>query len=449
MKILIIGAVAAGSKVAAKSKRLLPNSEIHIYTKDTHVSYSACGIPYYIEGNFTDWKKLLVRTAEQFEQSGIHVHTCHKVVEIIPGEKRIKILNLKTNEVCYDNYDKLVISTGAEPFMPEFPKINLKNIFTLRNLDDGINIKNQMLNSNNITIIGGGYISIELIEAFVKNNKNVTIIERSNYMLSNFDDDVASLIQNYILENSNNLVKIINNDVVTEFIGEDKVTGVLTKEGQGFETDMVVICAGIRPIVDIAKNAGIQLGKTGAIKVNSRMETNIPDIYACGDCTEKINIISNTPVWIPLGSTANKEGRVAAINLCGGVEDYEGVLGSSVTRYLGLNISMTGLSEKYAQKLGYDTVSTLVTKPDKASYMPNVENITLKLIADKRSHKVLGAQAIGSNNADKKVNIISVGLMEKIDIETLLDVDFTYAPPISTTEDIIHLAARKIKKELG
>jgi NADPH-dependent 2,4-dienoyl-CoA reductase/sulfur reductase-like enzyme len=242
---------------------------------------------------------------------------------------------------------------------------------------------------------------------------------------------------------------LITDDIVSEFIGEEEVKGVLTIKGSGFETEMVVICAGVKPVVDIAEEAGIALGITGSIKVNSRMETNIPDIYACGDCVEKINIISNTPVWVPLGSTANKEGRVAAVNLCGGIEDFEGILGSAVTRYMDLNISMTGLSEKLAQKLGYDTVSVVVTKKDKAGYMPEVENITLKLIADRRSHRILGAQAIGCGDADKKINSISTGLINRVTVENLLDVDFTYAPPFSTSVDIIHSAARMLKSKLS
>ena len=212
---------------------------------------------------------------------------------------------------------------------------------------------------------------------------------------------------------------------------------------------MVVISAGIKPVIDIAEDAGIEIGSTGAIKVNSRMETSIPDIYACGDCTEKINIVSNTPVWIPLGSTANKEGRVAAVNLCGGSEDFEGILGSSVTRYMDLTISMTGLSEKYAQKLGYDTVSVIITKKDKAGYMPEVENITLKLIADRRSHRILGAQAIGCGDADKKINTVSIGLARRITVENLLDIDLTYAPPFSTSVDILHSAARMLKSKIS
>ena len=449
MKIVIIGGVAAGAKAAAKSRRLLPDAEIDIYTQDTHVSYSACGLPYYIQGNFADWQKLIIRSVDEFEKNNIHIHLLNRVTKILPIDKKIIVKDLNTSELKFVNYDKLVIATGSAPKINDFPNIKLKNIFTLRTLEDGVAIRKTMEQVDNITIIGGGYISIELLEAFVKNNKKVTLVERMPYILSVFDEDISSLIQNYILETSSDNVKIITDDIVSEFIGETEVKGVLTTRGSGFETEMVVICAGVKPVVDIAEEAGVALGITGAIKVNSRMETSITDIYACGDCTEKINIISNTPVWIPLGSTANKEGRVAAVNLCGGSEDFEGILGSAVTRYLDLNISMTGLSEKFAQKLGYDTVSVVVTKKDKAGYMPEVENITLKLIADRRSHRILGAQAIGCGDADKKINSISTGLSNRINVESLLDVDFTYAPPFSTSVDIIHSAARMLKSKLS
>ena len=449
MKIVIIGGVAAGAKAAAKSRRLLPDSEIDIYTQDTHVSYSACGLPYYIQGNFEDWQKLIIRSVEEFEKNNIHIHLQNRVTKILVADKKIIVKDLNTNELKFVEYDKLVIATGSAPKMSDFPDIKLKNIFTLRTLEDGIIIKETMHNVSNITIIGGGYISIELLEAFVKNDKNVTLVEKMPYILSVFDEDISSLIQNYILENSKGKVKLITDDIVSEFIGEEEVKGVLTVKGSGFETEMVVICSGVKPVVDIAEEAGIALGITGAIRVNSRMETNIPDIYACGDCAEKINIISNTPVWVPLGSTANKEGRVAAVNLCGGIEDFEGILGSAVTRYMDLNISMTGLSEKMAQKLGYDTVAVVVTKKDKAGYMPEVENITLKLVADRRSHRILGAQAIGCGDADKKINSISTGLINRVTVENLLDVDFTYAPPFSTSVDIIHSAARMLKSKLS
>ena len=351
-------------------------------------------------------------------------------------------------EYSFIEYDKLIIATGADAVIPNFANKNFEKIYTLRTLDDGIALKEGMKDAKHITIVGGGYIAIELIEAFVKNKKRVTLVETAPFVLSMLDEDISSIIQEYILENSDGLVKIINEDTVSEVIRTKSVLDVITAKGYGFETDMVVVTAGIKPAVDIAREAGIELGKTGAIKVNSRMETNIKDIYACGDCAEKINMISNTPVWLPLGSTANKEGRVAAINVSGEVEDFEGVLGSAVLRYMALNISKTGLTEKEALKLGYDAVSVVITKRDRAGYMPEVKNVTLKIVADRRSHKILGAQAIGCGDADKRVNTVSIGLLQGITVEQLIDADLTYAPPFSTSIDILISAAQILKSKL-
>lgn len=448
MRVIIIGGVAAGAKTAAKTKRLLPDAEVHIYTKDNFVSYSACGMPYYIAGDFQDWQKLIVRTVEEFEKSGIHIHLRQEVTKILPADKKIVVKDIKQEEYQFVEYDKLVIATGASAYIPDFINKNLKHVYTLRNLDDCVAIKEGMKEAKHITIAGGGYIAVELVEAFVKNKKQVTLVERASFILSMLDEDISSLVQEYILQNSNGLVKIINNDTISEIIGDAPILDVITSKGYGFETDMVIVAAGVIPTVEIAKEAGVLIGQTGAIKVNSRMETNIENIYACGDCVEKINMISNTPVWVPLGSTANKEGRVAAINLSGGVEDFEGILGSSVLRYGALNISRTGLTEKEALKAGFDAVSVVITKRDKAGYMPEVKNITLKLVADKRSHKLLGAQAIGCGDADKRVNTVSVGLLQGITVEQLIDVDLTYAPPFSTSIDILISAAQILKTKL-
>ena len=449
MKIVVIGGVAAGAKAAAKTKRMLPDSEVHIYTKDNYVSYSACGMPYYIAGDFKDWQQLIVRSKEEFEKSGINIHLRKQVTKILPADKKLMVKNIETEDWQFVDYDKLIIATGAEPVIPDFVHTNSNKIYTLRTLDDGIAIRKGMEESEHITIIGGGYIAVELIEAFVKNKKRVTLIERSQYLLSMLDEDISSLVQNYIIENSENLVKIINNDTVNEIVGEGSALDVITEKGYGFETDMVVIASGVKPVVELASDSGIELGNTGAIKVNSRMETNVTDVYACGDCAEKVNIISHHPVWIPLGSTANKEGRVAAINVSGGAEDFEGVLGSSVLRYKDLNISRTGLTEKEGLKLGYDVISVMITKRDKAGYMPEVKNITLKLVSDKRSHKILGAQAIGCGDADKRINTISVGLLRGITVEELIDADLTYAPPFSTSIDILISAAQILKSKLN
>lgn len=448
MNIVIIGGVAAGAKAAAKARRLLPDAKIDIYTEDTHVSYSSCGLPYYIQGNFNDYKKLIVRTPEEFAQQNVDVHLLNRVIKIIPKTQKILVKDL-TNDVEFPvAYDKLVIATGAKPYIPDIKNVNMPNVYKVRTLEDGIAIKEAMQNARHVTIVGGGYIGIEMLESFVKNNIQTTLIEASSHVLSMLDSDIAELIIEYINEESNDYAKLLTNDTVVSFEGKDKVEEVITANGEHFATDMVIMCAGIRPTVDIAVEAGINLGKTGAIKVNSRMETNIENIYACGDCIEETNVITHRQVWLPLGTNANKEGRCAAVNLAGYTEDFEGVLGSTVTRYLNLTISATGLTHKVAEEEGFDPVSIVVTKRDKAGYMPEVRNVTIKLTADKRTHKLLGGQAIGCGDADKRINTLSVGLLNGITVEEFLGADITYAPPFSTTIDPLLSATRLLIDKL-
>lgn len=448
MNIVIIGGVAAGAKAAAKSKRLLPDANVDIYTEDTHVSYSSCGLPYYIQGNFDDYKKLIVRTPEEFKKSGINVHLQSRVIKIIPKTKKIIVRDLNTNSEYSIPYDKLVIATGAKPFIPNIKNVNLGNIFTIRTLESGIAIKEKMKTSAHVTIVGGGYIGIELLEAMVKNKIKVTLVETSSHIMSMLDEDIAELITDYIKLQSSEYVTLIMSDSVIGFNGQDVVKEVITANGEHFQTDMVILCAGVRPVVDLAEEAGITIGVTGAIKVNSRMETNIKDIYACGDCIEEINIITSRQTWVPLGTNANKEGRCAAVNLAGYTEDFEGVLGSAVTRYLSLTISSTGLTHKSALDFGFDPVSIMVTKRDKAGYMPEVQNVTIKLTADKRTHKILGGQAIGCGDADKRINTLSIGLLNGITVEEFVGADMTYAPPFSTTIDPLLSAARILIEKL-
>lgn len=448
MKIVIIGGVTAGAKAAAKARRLLPEAQIDLYTEDTHVSYSACGLPYYIQGNFDDYKKLIVRSPEEFGKSGINIHLQNRVLKIIPKNKKVVVKDLTTNTEFLDYYDKLVIATGATPFVPNITNVHLKNIFTLRTLEDGVAIKEQLFKSSHVTIVGGGYIGIELLEACAKNKIHTTIIDSSPHLMPLLDDEIASLVTEYIRDTSGEFVNIVTNDSVLLFKGEDHVEEVITANGENFKTDMVILCTGVRPRVNLAVDAGIELGETGAIKVNSRMQTNIEDIYACGDCIEETNLITNCPIWLPLGTNANKEGRCAAVNLAGYTEDFEGVLGSAVTRYLALTISITGLTEKEAKKYGFDPVSAIITKRDKAGYMPEVKNVTIKLVADRRTHKVLGGQAIGCGDADKRINTLSVGLLHGITVEELLGADITYAPPYSTAIDPLLSVARLLYEKI-
>lgn len=443
MKIVILGGVAAGAKAAAKSRRLLPDAEIDLYTDDTHISYSSCGLPYYIEGNFEDYRLLLVVSPEDFEKKNVHVHLKNRAVKIIPESKQVLIQDLTAQRAFLVEYDKLIIAVGARPVIPKIKNVNLPNVFTLRKIEDGILIKEMVLKSNKATIVGGGYIGIELLEALVKQNLKVTLIEYSPFVMTTFDEDMSKLIQDQLNSINNGRFEIMTSEIVTEFSGDvSGVKSVKTGTGKEFETDFVVICTGATPNVEIAKDAGIDLGVTGAIKVNAKMETSIKDIYACGDCVEEHLVVSDTKIWLPLGSNANKEGRTAAINACGGDDKFYGVLGSSVTRCLDLTMSMTGLTEKKAQALGYKPVSVTVTKNDKVGYMPNVNNITLKLIADSETGKLLGAQAVGAGDADKRINALAAALLAGMTVDEFYKNDLTYAPPFSPTIDPLLNAAQ-------
>lgn len=450
MKIVIIGAVAAGSKAAAKAKRMLPDAEVHIYTDDTHVSYSACGIPYYIEGNFDDYRTLLVRSPEEFEHSGIRVHLRHKVTKIMPASKQLLINNLDENISFLDNYDKLIIATGASPIIPPIRNNCFKNVFTVRKIEDAINIKQKLQDARRAVIIGGGYIGLEMLEAFVRNNVYTTLIERGNYPMPALDEDMSELIAEELCKIHENKFEIITGQAVTEFCGDEEgVSTVEVGSGESYEADLVIICAGVKPNVELAVDAGIKLGVTGAIRVNNRMESSVPDIYACGDCCEEIQIITKAPVWMPLGSNANKEGRCAAINCCGGFEEFYGVLSSAVTQCLGLTISMTGLTEKEAAKAGFDSVSAKVTKNDKVGYMPDANNITLKIIADKKSGRLLGGQAVGAKDSDKRINTLTTALLAGLTVEEFRRNDITYAPPFSTTIDMLINASEILSAKLN
>ena len=355
MKILILGGVAAGAKAAAKARRLLPDAYIDLYTDDTHISYSACGLPYYIEGNFEDYRQLLVRSPEDFERKGVHIHLKNRAAKIIPEAKQVLIQDLDTQRAFLVDYDKLIIAIGARPVIPKIKNVNLPNIFTLRKIEDGIALKEKVLRSKHGTIIGGGYIGMELLEALVRQNLKVTLVEYAPNIMTMFDDDMSKLILEQLNSINDGRFEILTSELVTEFSGDiNGVNAVRTGTGKEFGTDFVILCAGVTPNVEIAKDAGIEIGLTGAIKVNEKMETNIQDIYACGDCVEENLVVSNTKIWMPLGSNANKEGRTAAINACGGEDKFPGVLGSAVTRCLNLTMSMTGLTEKQAVSSDYN-----------------------------------------------------------------------------------------------
>lgn len=417
--------------------------QIDLYTEEDMISYSACGLPYYVEGLIEDVNRLIVRRPEQFEEQGAHVHLNKRCIKILPDEHKVVIQDIKNGATEEVEYDSLAITTGARPILPPIKNIHLKNIFTVRKVQDGINIRNKIREpeTKKAVIVGGGYIGIEMLEALHLNGIETTLIEMNEHILSIFDPEMSDLVKEEILQMSGGKVQIITSDAVIAFEGEEKVEKVITANGRIIDADIVIVCVGVTPNTEIARAAGIELGVSNAIRVNNRMQTNIKDIFAAGDCIENFHLVSKNYAWIPLGSSANKEGRCAAINIAGRYDAFPGVLGSAVTRYDGLTISLTGLNETEARKYGFDVISSTMTKKDKAGYMPQAENITIKLVVDKRSKKILGAQAIGSGDADKRINTVASAIQADQTVDEFLHLDMTYAPPFSTAVDPLLSAA--------
>lgn len=448
-KIVIIGGCAAGPKAASKCKRINPENIVELYTLENMVSYSACGMPYFIGGIVPNVNNLLVRSPEEFKKMSIDVFLNHKCTKINPDKKTVVFNNDK--EVKYDD---LILCIGSNPYIPNIKNYNLKNVFNLKVIQDGIDIKNLATVSKSAVLIGAGYIALELLEAFVRNDIKVTIIEKSSRIIPVFDDEISDEIKREILNNSKGLVEFINNDEVIEFLGNEKFEGVITKNGSKIYADFCVVAAGVKPNVDIAREAGIEIGVTGAIKVDNKMRTSIENIWAAGDCTEDIFIPTKQSVYRALGTIAYKQGRVAAINVnsdfTGITEQFDGILGSMVTKYFDYSIALTGLSESSANELtnyfNITPISATVEEYDKAGYMPKIGTLKVKLTADKRTGEILGAQAIGTGDADKRISVVASALRANLTINEFLHLDLPYSPPFSSTIDPLLTAAYKLKQ---
>lgn len=448
-KIVIIGGCAAGPKAASKCKRINPDNIVELYTLENMVSYSACGLPYFIGGIVPNVNNLLVRSPEEFKKMGIDVFLNHKCTKINP-DKKIVIFN-DEKEVSYDD---LILCIGSNPFIPNIKNYNLKNVFNLKVIEDGINIKNFAQTSKSAVLIGAGYIALELLEAFIRNDIKTTVIEKSSRIMPVFDDEISDEIKQEILNNSKGLVEFINNDEVVEFLGNENFEGVITRNGVKIEADFCVVAVGVKPNVDIARDAGIEIGVTGAIKVDNKMRTSIENIWAAGDCTENIFIPTKQSVYRALGTIAYKQGRVAAINVnsdfTGVSEQFDGILGSMVTKFFNYSIAATGLSENAAKELtGYFNIvpiSAAVEEYDKAGYMPKIGTLKVKLTVDKRTGEILGAQAIGTGDTDKRISVVASALRANLTINEFLHLDLPYSPPFSSTIDPLLTAAYKLKQ---
>jgi len=433
MRLIVIGAVAAGTSAAAKARRNDDNAEIVIYEKDKDISYSGCGLPYYIGKEIEDIGELTPRDSAFFKKKyNIDVYTGYEVLNINSDSKEVEVKNLNTNEVFKDSYDKLIIATGASPFVPQIEGIDNSNVFFLRNVQSARNIKEFIDNKKpkHAVIAGTGFIGFEMLENLMSDGVNVTIVEMQNKITSNLDEDMAAFLENALKKKNINIIK---NSTIVKF--DDK--SVTLKDNTVLKSDMVIMATGVRPNTELAREAGIEFGVTKAIKVNNKMETNITDIYACGDCIETFSTITGKPVYRPLGSTANKTGRIAGDNSTGGKLEYRGNLSTGIFKLFDMTIANTGLSEKEALEEGYEIQVCHNIKPDKPSYFHGKEMV-IKAIADKNTEKILGVQIIGYEGVDKRIDVFATLITYGAKADELFHLDLAYAPPFSTTKDPVH-----------
>jgi NADPH-dependent 2,4-dienoyl-CoA reductase/sulfur reductase-like enzyme/rhodanese-related sulfurtransferase len=446
-RLLVIGGVAAGPKVAAKARRGDPDMEIVVYQEEDEISYAGCGLPYYISGVIGERDDLISRTPGKFALEGIRILKNRRIENIDVQNHVISGQKIGSGESFADHYDRLVIATGAYPIRPKIEGIDLNNIFYLRSIFDADAIFQQIQSESlrNVVIAGGGYIGLEMAESLIHRGKNVTIVELAPQILTLFDEDFAGILRQYLEKKG---VKVFTSEGIKVLKGkEGKVTHVQTVSRE-IEADAVLMSLGIRPQVELAKQAGLRIGETGAIWINEKMETSAEGIYAAGDCVETTHLITGKKVWIPLGSTANKQGRVIGVNVCGGNATFLGVMGTTVFKTFDFNVAKTGLNMREAEKEGFHPIQAIVRGHDRAHYYPGRKESTLKVIADKETGRILGGQAIGEGPSDKFIDILAMALHAKMTCRELGNVDLAYAPPFSPVLSPIIVAANVIVNKL-
>lgn len=430
MRLIIIGAVAAGTSAAAKARRNDEKAEIIIYDKDSFISYSGCGMPYYIGGEVEEAEKLTPRDPAFFKSKyNVDIFIRHEVLSIDTKNKTLAIQNLLTGETFTDKYDKLVIATGATSVLPPIEGIEGDFVFTLRNIGDMNRIKGYMNETSpkSAVIIGTGFIGLEVCENLKGLGIDVTLVERLPQVTPGLDPDMAAYVEDHLKKNR---IQVLTGATATKI----EKNRVFLADGRGIQADMVLISAGVRPNTQLAVKAGVELGITKAIKVNDEMMTNLTDIYACGDCSEQYHAVTGKPVYRPMGSTANKTGRIAGDVITGGNLRFRGVLGTGIFQIFGMTVALTGLSEREARLAEYDVEVCHNIKPNKPEYMGGKEMV-IKGIADRESGRLLGTQIVGYEGVDKRIDVFVTAITYQAKVEDLFHLDLAYAPPFSTTKD--------------
>lgn len=431
MKVLIIGGVAAGTKTAAKLKREDRGMEVTIITKDQHISYAGCGLPYYVGGAIAHKEDLIVNTPEKYEAlTGVRVLVGREAISLDSKGKVVTAVNLASGLHEQYPYDRVVIATGASSAVPPIEGVQLDGVFKMRSPEDAIEVRNylQRKEVRNAVVVGGGFIGLEIAENLLAQDIHVTVVDFADQILSNvFDAEMADYIQRHLKKKK---IDVLTGTKVEKLVGNSSVTAVETSAGE-LPADLVVLSAGIRPNTEFLQGTGLEMVK-GTIVTDKKLRTNLPDVYAVGDCAMVYNRITGKPQWSPMGSSANLEGRTLAQIIAGKDKTYPGVLGTGVVKLPGLNGGRTGLTEVQAKQAGYEVISALAVTDDKAHYYPGSAFFITKLVADKNTHKLLGVQVLGPGAVDKMVDIAVMGLNMNACLEDFENADFAYAPPFST-----------------
>ena len=438
MKTLIIGGVAGGASCAARLRRLDEKAEIVILERGEFISFANCGLPYYIGGEITEKSNLTLQTPESFKaRFNIDVRIFSEVIAIDHENKAVTVRDLKTGEEYVENYDNMVLSLGASPIRPNIEGIGSEKVFTLRNIPDTVKIK-QHIDENHprsAVVVGGGYIGVEMAENLAKAGLDVTIVELSDHLIAPLDFDMASDVHRYIKAQGIKLA--LGNGVVAIKEHDDALTVVLNKGS--IEADMVLLSVGVRPDTAFVKVSEIETDGRGSIVVNERMQTSIPDIYAVGDAVTVKNFVTGAPSFIPLAGPANKQGRIAADNICGIFSEYKGTQGSSVLKIFDMTVATTGLNEKNASLAGYDYDKTYTYSASHASYYPGASMMSVKVIWDKVTLRILGAQIVGFDGVDKRMDVIATAMRLGAKVTDLTELEVCYAPPFGSAKDPVNM----------
>ena len=440
MKVVIVGGVAGGATAAARIRRLDEQAEIFVFERSGYISYANCGLPYYIGGVIENPQQLTLQTPESFfSRFRVHMKVHHEVTAIHPERKTVSVKKLESGEIFEESYDKLLLSPGAKPTQPRLPGVGIDKLFTLRTVEDTFRIKEYINNNHpkSAVLAGGGFISLELAENLRELGMDVTIVQRPKQLMNPFDSDMASFIHSEMRRHG---IKLALGHTVEGFVEKEDGVEVLLKEEPSLCADMVVLAIGVTPDTYLAGEAGLELGIKGSILVNDRMETSISDIYAVGDAVQVKHYVTGQEALISLAGPANRQGRIAADNICGGDSRYPGSQGSSVIKVFDMTAASTGLNETNAKKAGLDVDKVILSPMSHVGYYPGGRLMTMKVVFEKETYRLLGSQIVGYEGVDKRIDVLATAIHTGMKATELKDLDLAYAPPYSSAKDPVNMA---------